>query len=120
MMSSSAMLKNEYIFFATKSTMEKLLSFIALFDGAVLIGAGSSCLPNQDCFIVVAAGICILVALFGYGIFRLFVNYLEAKEHARYPSSPSPSSPLSVKRHNLPLSSSPNNPSRIQEIRVQP
>jgi len=110
--------------------MEKLFSFIALVDGAVLIGAGSSCLPNQDCFIVAATGICILAALLGYCIFSAFVNYLEAKAHSQI-SSPSPS-PLHVKRekplplpsplkkHNLPLSSSPNNPSRIQEIRVLP
>lgn len=118
-MSSSAMLKNEYIFFARKSTMiENVISFIALVDGAVLVGAGSSCLPNQDCFIVAATGICILVALFGYCIFRLFSNYLEAQEHSRAFTSPS-SSPLAVKRQT-PLSSSPSNLSRIQEIRIQP
>lgn len=112
--------------------MEKLLSFIALVDAAVLIGVGSSCLPNQDCFIVTATGICILVALIGYCIFSAFVYYIDAKEHARLPSLPLPSplhSPLTVKREmlkpsplarTLPLSSSPNNPSRIQEIRVLP
>lgn len=112
--------------------MEKLFSFIALVDGAVLIAAGSSCLPNQDCFIVAATGICILAALLGYCIFSAFVNYLEAKAHSQISSplpSPSPlhvkrekalplSSASPVKRQNLPLSSSPNNPSRIQEIRV--
>lgn len=134
-------LKNEYIFFSFESMMEKLFSFIALVDGAVLIAAGSSCLPNQDCFIVAATGICILAALLGYCIFSAFVNYLEAKAHSQI-SSPLPS-PLQVKMqkplplhsalplkrekalplssaHNLPLSSSPNNPSRIQEIRVLP
>ena len=123
--------------------MEKLLSFIALVDAAVLIGVGSSCLPNQDCFIVAATGICILVALIGYCIFSAFVYYIDAKEHARLPSSPLPlplhsplaspqkremlkplpsASPLDLplKRQTLPLSSSPNNPSRIQEIRVLP
>ena len=106
--------------------MEKLFSFIALVDGAVLIAAGSSCLPNQDCFIVAATGICILAALLGYCIFSAFVNYLEAKAHSQISSplhvkreKPLPSSSASpVKRQNLPLSSSPNNPSRIQEIRV--